>query len=505
MSKKQGHYIVNDPVLPKDTIVTYAFGHLVELAPPEKYDSKYKKWSLSNLPIFPEKYKFIVPAGKKEQFKIIKELLTQAETIVIATDSDREGENIAWSIIRQAKIDLKQKKLKRLWINSLEKDAIINGFKNLQDGWNYYPVYQEAQTRQISDWLVGMNGSPLYTLELRKKGIRGVYSVGRVQTPTLYMVYQRDQAIKNFKAEAYFEINAEISADQRKFTAKLDPYQRFKKQEELNAFRKKKELQENKQDALIKDVKKQVKKTNSPRLFSLSSLQSAVNKKYHASASQILQAAQSLYEAKLLTYPRTDCNYITEEEFDYLVLNLHKYLDLVPGQVSLNQIEPNKRYVNGKKVQEHHAIIMTKIIPSKERLSKLPKLQQQVYDLVLKTTLAMFAEPYEYEETVISIEIGKAFFKANGNRPVKMGWKRLFEQGNNDQNEDGENVLPKVEIGQQVKAELKCPQKNDSPGSLHRRNADNRYETAGRTLDDEQAQSILKTSKVSAPKRLEPT
>ncbi|MFT8632945.1 MULTISPECIES: DNA topoisomerase, partial [Lactobacillaceae] len=209
-TKKQGCYAVSDPVLPQDTFITYGFGHLVELATPEKYDEKYKHWTLSNLPIFPDKYKFIVPSDKKVQFKIVKDLLTKADTIIVATDSDREGENIAWSIMNQARINLKDKNIKRLWINSLEKDAILAGFKNLKDGWNYYPAYKEAQTRQISDWLVGMNGSPLYTLLLRQNGVRGVYSIGRVQTPTLYMVYQRDQTIKNFKPEPYFELNAEI-------------------------------------------------------------------------------------------------------------------------------------------------------------------------------------------------------------------------------------------------------------------------------------------------------
>ncbi|WP_257610789.1 toprim domain-containing protein, partial [Oenococcus oeni] len=156
-TKKEGYFSVSDPVLVNETFITYGFGHLVELATPEKYDQKYKRWSFSNLPIFPDKYKFIVPRDKKTQFKIVKDLLMKADTIIIATDSDREGENIAWSIMNQAKINLKSKTIKRLWINSLEKDAILNGFKNLKDAWNYYPAYQEAQTRQISDWLVGMN------------------------------------------------------------------------------------------------------------------------------------------------------------------------------------------------------------------------------------------------------------------------------------------------------------------------------------------------------------
>ncbi len=186
------------------------------------------------------------------------------------------------------------------------------------------------------------------------------------------MVYQRDQAIKNFKPEPYFELNAEILANQQKFVAKLDPYQRFKDEAGLMTFMRAKHVHKGSQDGLIKDVQKQGKKRASPQLFSLSSLQSAMNKRYHASASQTLAAIQSLYEAKLLSYPRTDCAYITDEEFDYLVANLTKYLGLVSKPVALTNTTPNKRYVDGKKVEEHYAIIMTKVVPTKEKLASLP-------------------------------------------------------------------------------------------------------------------------------------
>lgn len=491
-TKKQGYYAVSDPVLPNETFITYGFGHLVELATPEQYDTKYKQWALSNLPIFPEKYKFTVPTDKKAQFKIVKDLLSKADTIIVATDSDREGENIAWSIMTQAKINLKSKEIKRLWINSLEKEAILKGFKELKNGWDYYPAYQEAQTRQISDWLVGMNGSPLYTLLLKEAGLHGVYSIGRVQTPTLYMVYQRDLAIQNFNPEPYFELKAEILAEQQKFVAKLDPYQRFKDEKGLLAFMSEKRLEKGSQSGLIKDVQKQTKKTSSPRLFSLSSLQSEINKRYHASASDTLQAVQNLYEAKLLTYPRTDSNYITEQEFNYLVENLNGYLGFLSKDVSLNHQEPNKRYVNGKKVQEHHAIIMTKTVPTQEKLSKFPALEQRIYNLVLRTTLAMFADPYEFEETVIFTSIGDAVFKATGNVPKNQGWRVLFSDYKTEKTEE-ETTLPLVEVGQSISANLTPDQKMTKPpvpfteGTLI-----TAMKTAGKTLDDEEAQSILK-------------
>ncbi|MCO0806984.1 DNA topoisomerase III [Lactobacillus helveticus] len=490
-TKKQGYYIINDSLLPPDTVITFGFGHLVELAAPEAYDAKYKHWSLSNLPIFPAHYQFIVPTDKKAQFKIVKEWLSKADTIVVATDSDREGENIAWSIMNQAKINLKQKTIKRLWINSLEKDAIRSGFKALKDGWAFYPKYQEAQTRQISDWLIGMNGSPLYTLLLRQNGVRGVYSIGRVQTPTLYMVYQRDQAIKNFKPEPYFELNAEILANQQKFNAKLDPYQRFKDKSGLIVFMQGKNVEKGLQSGLIKDVQKQAKKSASPRLFSLSALQTMINRRYHASAADVLKAVQALYEAKYLSYPRTDSQYITDQEFTYLRQNLARYQKLVSKEIALPQIEPQSRYVNGKKVQEHHAIIMTKTVPSQEQLAKLSKLEQQVYDLVLRTTLAMFADPYEYEETTIITQVGDANFKATGKVPTKQGWQALFDDHKADQQEVA--TLPLVHQGDQVQANLQTPQKETTPpvpfteGTLI-----TAMKTAGKTLDDEEAQAILK-------------
>lgn len=490
-TKKQGYYIINDSLLPPDTVITFGFGHLVELAAPEAYDAKYKHWSLSNLPIFPAHYQFIVPTDKKAQFKIVKEWLSKADTIVVATDSDREGENIAWSIMNQAKINLKQKTIKRLWINSLEKDAIRSGFKALKDGWAFYPKYQEAQTRQISDWLIGMNGSPLYTLLLRQNGVRGVYSIGRVQTPTLYMVYQRDQAIKNFKPEPYFELNAEILANQQKFNAKLDPYQRFKDKSGLIVFMQGKNVEKGLQSGLIKDVQKQAKKSASPRLFSLSALQTMINRRYHASAADVLKAVQALYEAKYLSYPRTDSQYITDQEFTYLRQNLARYQKLVSKEIALPQIEPQSRYVNGKKVQEHHAIIMTKTVPSQEQLAKLSKLEQQVYDLVLRTTLAMFADPYEYEETTIITQVGDANFKATGKVPTKQGWQALFDDHKADQQEAA--TLPLVHQGDQVQANLQTPQKETtSPVPFTEGTLITAMKTAGKTLDDEAAQAILK-------------
>ena len=305
------------------------------------------------------------------------------------------------------------------------------------------------------------------------------------------MVYQRDQAIKNFKPEPYFELNAEILANQQKFVAKLDPYQRFKDEAGLMTFMQAKHVQKGSQDGLIKDVQKQAKKSASPRLFSLSALQTMINRRYHASAADVLKAVQALYEAKYLSYPRTDSQYITDQEFTYLRQNLARYQKLVSKEIALPQIEPQSRYVNGKKVQEHHAIIMTKTVPSQEQLAKLSKLEQQVYDLVLRTTLAMFADPYEYEETTIITQVGDANFKATGKVPTKQGWKILFDNQKTD--EQAPDTLPPVQKGEQVQINLQTLQKKTTPptpfteGTLI-----TAMKTAGRSLDDEASVAILK-------------
>ncbi len=216
-----GYYEIADPLFTGEVTITYGFGHLVDMLPPGAYEERWAKWSLANLPIFPEEFRYEVPADKREQFSIVKRELQSADTIIIATDGDREGEAIAWSIIIQAKAFTKKKKYLRLWINSLEKEAIYEGFKQLRPGEHYFSKYKEAKARQNADWLIGMNGSPLYSLLLQQKGIDGSFSLGRVQTPTLYMIYQLQEAIRNFKKEPYFESEAKIVSKNGRFIGKI--------------------------------------------------------------------------------------------------------------------------------------------------------------------------------------------------------------------------------------------------------------------------------------------
>lgn len=489
-TKKDGYFIIKDELFPEETFITFGFGHLVELATPGHYQEKWGKWKLENLPIFPANYEFVVPKDKQKQFKIVGDLLKKAQTIIVATDSDREGENIAWSIIVKAGAYNEKKNYKRLWINSLEKEAIREGFANLKEGLDYLPYYQEAKARQISDWLIGMNGSPLYSLALQKKGLQGVFSLGRVQTPTLYLIYKRQLEIENFQKKIYYEIESDIKAGEGVFKGSLSPTKKFADSEEVLAFLAKEQVELGVQPGVIANVEQKNKKTNSPMLYSLSSLQSRVNQLYKASASDTLKAVQSLYEAKLLTYPRTDTPYITKNEFDYLKEKLPRYFGFLGIESQATQLTPRKRYVDDKKVQEHHAIILTKQVPTAERFKKLPTLQQKIYLLIAKTTVAMFLPDYEYQETVIETKVAELLFKSKGQVPTNQGWKVLFAS---DNQKEQTSLLPKVTVAENVLVNIRPVEKETKPPKAYTEGTlITAMKTAGRTVDDEKAQEMLK-------------
>ncbi|MCM0599438.1 type IA DNA topoisomerase [Periweissella fabalis] len=491
-TKHAGYYTISDPIFPNETYITYGFGHLVELVTPDKYDEKYKYWSLDNLPIFPDTYQYTVPVDKREQFEVVKRLLTQANKIIIATDADREGENIAWSIMKYAKVNFKNTEIQRLWINSLERETIRTGFVNLKPGIDFYPKYLEAQTREISDWLVGMNASPLFTLLLKKYGIDGTFSIGRVQTPTLEIVHERQDEIENFIPERYLQLEALITTKTKiEFSAKLEPNQKFFGDKKLVEFMESNHLNLGKQYGEVIDAITIPKTIASPRLFSLSDLQSQVNKLYKVSASATLRAVQNLYEAKLVTYPRTDCNYITKQEFNYLKDTLVKYKRFLGIDFATPNLEPQARYVNDSKVQEHHAIIVTRTIPNIKKLTSLGELEQKIYQLVLRTTIAMFAPHYRYLETTLLFKISQTNFKSVGKTETNVGWKELF--GNTKKPEEKEMILPKLVLGELVDADVKMLEKFTQPPELLTEGTlISAMKMVSKKLSDTQEQAILK-------------
>ena len=462
-TRKDGYFEIQDRLFTGETVITYGFGHLVELDSPDMYDEKWKQWALEDLPIFPNQYHYHVPKDKKKQFSVVKRQLQSADTIVIATDSDREGELIAWSIIQQAGAN-QGKTFKRLWINSLEKEAIYQGFQQLRDAEETYPKFEEAQARQIADWLIGMNGSPLYSLLLQQKGIPGSFSLGRVQTPTLYMIYQLQEKIRNFQKEPYFEGKAQVIAQNGAFDAKLDPNETQATQEAFEAYLKEKGVQLGKQPGTILQVETEKKSAASPRLFSLSSLQSKMNQLMKASAKDTLEAMQGLYEGKYLSYPRTDTPYITEGEYAYLLDHLDEYKHFLKAEA----------------------------IPTPIHTPNSP-LQQAIYEQVLKTTVAMFAEKYTYEETTILTQVQQLQLKAIGKVPLDLGWKKLFGKESDGKEKEEEPLLPKVTKGEMVTVDLQVLEKETKPPQPYTEGTlITAMKTAGKTVDSEEAQSILK-------------
>lgn len=482
--KKNGYFEVSDDELPS-AIITYGYGHLVSLAEPEQYNKDWKKWSLGQLPMFPDQYKFEVSKGAAKQFNIVKKHLDNADTIIIGTDSDREGENIARSIINLSGNG--KKDIKRLWLNSLETDEIRKGLKNLKDGKQFYSTYKEAQTRQIADWLVGMNLSRLYTLYMQNNGLNGVFSIGRVQTPTLFMIYQRNQEIENFISKPFYELYGTFYTEKGEYEGKYSG--RFDTEDEVNDF-----LRENNIDSIsklnrakVKNVDVKEKRQQAPRLFSLSDLQATANKRFKYSASKTLSVAQALYDKKVLSYPRTDTNYIGSPEFNYLKDNLNSYLNLANAEIKTPQLEENVRFVNGKKVQEHYAIIPTKTLPE---LEKLTKDEKNIYLLVLLRTLAIFETPYIYEETKIETLINDVLFKTTGKVEIDKGWKRLYK--NDSKKEKQEKELPKVSVGDQYNSSItKKEGKTQPPKYYTQGTIITAMKNVGRSVEDEENKEIL--------------
>lgn len=480
--RENGYYQVSGKGF-DNTIITYGFGHLVELYDPEDYNNDWKNWQLDSLPIIPTNYQFKVSSDKQKQYKIVKSKLDEADEIVIATDSDREGEAIARLIIRLSGNDHKPQK--RLWINSLEESEIQKGFQNLKDGQSFYSSFVEAESRQIADWLVGINLTRLYSIYMQNAGMQGVFSIGRVQTPTLYMIYQRNQEIEHFVKKPFYELIANFEHENGQYQGKYK--NRFDSLEEIEAFQTANQLAQD-MVGIIKDVKKEQKNTYAPKLFSLSDLQSEANKRFNLSASETLKVAQGLYEKKYTSYPRSDSNYIGSPEFAYLKDNLNNYLNLANKAIAEPQLEENKRYVNSAKVAEHYAIIPTKTVPD---LEKLTENERKIYELILLRTIAIFEKAYRYEETTILTNANGIEFRTTGKVELDKGFKRILSDSKEDK--DDKEVLPAVAKSDTVTANFETKQGETKPPKPYTEGTLlTAMKNVGRSMEEENDQDILK-------------
>ncbi|MBD7944133.1 DNA topoisomerase 3 [Psychrobacillus sp. Sa2BUA9] len=479
--------ILPSPIFPEGAFITWGIGHLVELKEPKAYDPKWNRWSLASLPILPERYEFQVAKGKSKQFTIVKKLIKSTDTVINACDVDREGSNIFYSIYNQT--GARGKNIKRLWINSLEIDEVRKGFANLQNNQKDLLMYEEARARQISDWLVGMNASRLYSLLLKEQGIQDVFPIGRVQSPTLYLIYQRHMEIENFVSEPFYEIEAVFTAEHGSYKGKTKAKE--PKREIIQALLAKHGIQPN-SPGIVTSVVTQDKRIPPPQLHSLSTLQATANRLWKISPANVLKTMQGLYEKKLVTYPRTDSRHITPNEFAYIVGQVEDYQRLINQPFPIASRSPKKRYVDSSKVQEHYAIIPTKKIPSPSVLAKLSPMERNLYEEIVRTTLGMFHTDYLYTETKVTTDVNGLLFFTTGKTEVDKGWKALFVRSSNEKEKE-EPTLPPLTENEQVSSKIEIKEgKTTPPKPYTEGQLIAMMKTCGKLIEDKGEIEILK-------------
>ncbi|WWU66391.1 DNA topoisomerase III [Clostridium baratii] len=419
-------------------IVTWALGHLVTLDAPEGYNPEWKKWTMETLPMLPKHMKLSVIKGSGKQFKIVKEQMYRKDVneIIIATDAGREGELVARWIIDKAHV---KKPIKRLWISSQTDKAIRDGFNNLKDGRAYDNLYHAAECRAEADWIVGLNVTRALTCKHNAQ-----LSAGRVQSPTLAMIVQREEDIKNFKPKEYYTVD--IKTDKCNFTwVNKDNNSRIFNRE----FSEKLVSKLKGKDGEIINITESNKKKYSPALYDLTELQRDCNKMFGYSAKQTLNIMQRLYENhKLLTYPRTDSRYLTKDIVGTIkdrlkAIAIGEYRSLATELLN-KDIKGNKSFVDDSKVSDHHAII-----PTEERgnLANLSSEERKVYDLVVKRFLSVMLPPFEYVQTTLEGKVNGERFIAKGKVVKAKGWKKVFDREDDEESDIKEQELPKLNKG----------------------------------------------------------
>ena len=423
-------------------IVTWALGHLVTLADPEGYDPKYKAWNAEDLPMMPQHFKLVVIKQTHRQFQIVKNHLLRKDvgTVVIATDAGREGELVARWIL---KIAGNKKPVKRLWISSVTDKAIREGFKNLKDGRAYLNLYAAAEARAEADWLVGMNGTRALTCRYNAQ-----LSCGRVQTPTLALIAAREQEIKSFVPKRFYTLTTVSHGMTWNWQDGKSGSNRSFDKERIQSIAEKAE----KDEMLITDVQRSVKKSYSPGLYDLTELQRDANKRFGYSAKETLNIMQRLYENhKVLTYPRTDSRYIGRDVAETLKERLEAcavgpYRKLA-GKLLLQPIRTNKSFVDDSKVSDHHAIIPTEQFVQLDHMSSE---ERRIYDLVVRRFLAVIYPPCEYEQIKLTGSCAGEKWTAGSRMMKEAGWQQVYES---EWEEEEDNPLmtvtsmPKLEKG----------------------------------------------------------
>lgn len=470
-----------------DYMVSSVAGHFVRLKEPQEYDEALAKWNIEDLPIVPD-FSFTVIDGKEDSFDIIKELMLsdEVDSIICATDAGREGECIFRYIYNYIGCT---KPFERLWISSLTPESIRNGFNNLLPSSDKDGLYAAGLTRNKVDWLFGMNLSRLYSIYYQAR-----CSIGRVQTAVVNMIVQRDEEIANFIKKPYYKLKLANGAEW--FDDEQDS---FAEKSQAEAMKAKCENQICK----VKSVDTKLKKENRPLLFSLTSLQVEANDKLSFSAARTLTVMQSLYEKKLLTYPRTDSNYITEDmaaTLEELVGKLRFFNEAAVDELLLIGLNIDSRLVNNKKVTDHHAIIPTENIAAAED-AELTSDERAILEMVITRFMAVLSQEYQYNETSYIFDINGNTFRCKSKEPVQLGWKKFYSADKDDDSEDDTTITASYAQGEVFEATgltiSECetqPPKHYTESTLLKA-----MEHIDRRIDDKELSSYVKERGLGTP------
>ena len=470
--------------------VTWTFGHLCTLKEPHDYTSQWKMWSLGALPMIPQRFgiKLIENDGIKKQFAVIEKLMQNADSIVNCGDAGQEGELIQRWVMQKAQAKCP---VKRLWISSMTDEAIAEGFQNLKDQADYQPLYLAGLSRAIGDWILGMNATRLYTLKYGQN--RQVLSIGRVQTPTLALIVNRQKEIENFKPEAYYVLSTTyrdtvFTATKGKFATKEEGQQYL---EEITG-----------KPFTITDVQKKNGTEQPPHLYDLTSLQVDCNKKFSMSAEMTLNVIQGLYEKKLTTYPRVDTQFLSDDIYPKCATTLKglRGYEALVAPLAGKPLKKSKRVFDSSKVTDHHAIIPTGV-PA----TNLTDIEKHVYDLIARRFIAAFYPDCKFATTTVLGKVEKVEFKVTGKTILDEGWRAVYgkekqEEDNTNNDNAEERTLPvfvKGESGEHIPLlaeKWTTPPKFYTEATLLRA-----METAGKFVDNEELRAALKENGIGRP------
>lgn len=473
--------------------VTWAYGHLVALKEPDEYDPAWKKWSLDVLPILPERFELKTVDDKlsRKQFAIVKRVFHDADEIICATDAGREGELIFRYI--QTLTGCAKKPFRRLWLSSLTTKAIREAFARLRPGRDYDNLYAAARCRSQADWIVGMNGTRNFTVRFGGSGM--LWSVGRVQTPVLAMIVRRDDQIRTFRPEPFWELT----------TVYREALFRFAGDRFADESAAQKVLdQVVGQPLAITKIGKRRERSQPPQLYDLTELQRDMNRRFGLSAAATLQAAQALYEAKLITYPRTDSRYLSKDmqsEVPQILEQLRKLRPEEIGRLELDSLRFTGRIVNDAKVTDHHAILPTGKLPD-----GLAGPQARVFESIVTRLIAAFYPPCEKEVTTVDARSAEVPFRARGYRILDPGWTILEPRkprkptNQDDDSEDDAQTLPEFAVGESGPHEPSIRRGETSPPKAYTENTLlGAMETAGRLVEEESLREALKEKGLGTP------